>query len=178
MTKNDDSIQMLLPSVQALEMFADFNTSRSAAVEIFRIIERKPMIDSMSVEGLAPEEPVRRRTGKSYPIIEFRNVTFAFPLEDDADDDDNDDGGLGEISAITRLSEISMSTDANTTDPSTFTNNTTTANIANANDRQKCIIRNLNLTIYRGQTFAIVGPSGSGKSTLLQLLLRFYDPQR
>ena len=160
-------------------MFADFNTSRSAAVEIFRIIERKPMIDSMSGEGLSPEEPVRRLTGKSYPIIEFRNVSFAFP--DDDDDDDNDDGGFGELSttspSITRLSDISITTTvtattANITADSTST--TTTANPAN----KKCIIKNLNLTIYRGQTFAVVGPSGSGKSTLLQLLLRFYDPQR
>ena len=39
----------------------------------------------------------------------------------------------------------------------------------------KPIIRDLNLTVKRGQTVAIVGPTGAGKSTLINLLMRFYD---
>lgn len=38
------------------------------------------------------------------------------------------------------------------------------------------VINNLNLTIKKGQTVALVGPSGSGKSTLTDLIPRFYDP--
>ena len=39
----------------------------------------------------------------------------------------------------------------------------------------KPIIRDLNLTVKRGQTVAIVGPTGAGKTTIINLLMRFYD---
>lgn len=41
---------------------------------------------------------------------------------------------------------------------------------------EEFVIQNLNLTIKKGQTVALVGPSGSGKSTLTDLIPRFYDP--
>ncbi len=40
----------------------------------------------------------------------------------------------------------------------------------------KKVLRNINLTIPRGRTTAIVGTSGSGKTTLIKLLLGFYEP--
>jgi len=38
------------------------------------------------------------------------------------------------------------------------------------------VLKNINLTIPRGKTTAIVGTSGSGKTTLIKLLLGFYQP--
>ena len=39
------------------------------------------------------------------------------------------------------------------------------------------ILHDMNFTLERGKTYALVGPSGGGKSSLFKLLLRFHDPQ-
>lgn len=38
------------------------------------------------------------------------------------------------------------------------------------------VLRNINFTVTKGKTIALVGPSGGGKSTLADLIPRFYDP--
>jgi len=42
-------------------------------------------------------------------------------------------------------------------------------------DNDNLVLKNINFTVPRGSTCAIVGKSGSGKSTLMNLLPRFYD---
>jgi subfamily B ATP-binding cassette protein MsbA len=42
---------------------------------------------------------------------------------------------------------------------------------------EQWVLRDINLTIKKGQTVALVGQSGSGKSTMVDLIPRYYDAQ-
>lgn len=42
----------------------------------------------------------------------------------------------------------------------------------------KLVLRNLNISLEKGKSYAIVGRSGSGKSTFLDLILGFYTPDK
>ena len=47
--------------------------------------------------------------------------------------------------------------------------------VSYAYDEDKNVLRNVNLTIRRGEKFALVGPSGGGKTTICHLIPHFYD---
>ena len=43
-------------------------------------------------------------------------------------------------------------------------------------ENRENVLKNVSLTIRKGEKIGIIGPSGVGKSTILRLLLRFWDP--
>ncbi|WP_276366365.1 ABC transporter ATP-binding protein [Chryseolinea sp. H1M3-3] len=48
-------------------------------------------------------------------------------------------------------------------------------NVSFAYERE-LVLKEVNLTVEKGKTIALIGPSGGGKSTLADLVPRFYDP--
>ena len=39
------------------------------------------------------------------------------------------------------------------------------------------VLKDIDLTVTKGQKIVVCGPSGSGKSSILNLIPRFYDPK-
>ena len=74
---------------------------------------------------------------------------------------------------IDAVPEIKDSTHAKAT--AQFHESIVMENVSFAYDNER-VLENINLTIPRGRTIALVGPSGSGKSTLVDLIPRFYEP--
>lgn len=66
--------------------------------------------------------------------------------------------------------------DPNAVRVKTLSDNIEFQNVTFSYSPNQPVLRQIQLTIKKGDIVALVGPSGSGKSTLAQLLLRFYDP--
>jgi ATP-binding cassette subfamily B protein len=45
-----------------------------------------------------------------------------------------------------------------------------------ADDDSKTVLRDINFSLERGKTYALVGPTGGGKTTTASLMARLYDP--
>jgi ATP-binding cassette subfamily B protein len=45
-------------------------------------------------------------------------------------------------------------------------------------EKDKPVLKNLNLVVKPGESIALVGPTGGGKSTIVNLLCRFYEPRQ
>lgn len=51
-------------------------------------------------------------------------------------------------------------------------------NVTYGYGNEKDVLRNINLKINKGETFALVGPSGGGKTTICHLIPRFYNVEK
>ncbi|MEE1254669.1 MAG: ABC transporter ATP-binding protein [Paludibacteraceae bacterium] len=84
------------------------------------------------------------------------------------------------MASLERIDAI-LNTQSNIHEPNepqraVFERQITFENISFAYQADREVLRDINLTILKGHTVALVGQSGSGKTTLTDLLPRFYDP--
>jgi subfamily B ATP-binding cassette protein MsbA len=84
--------------------------------------------------------------------------------------------GAASIERIQQLihEEQSIKEDPHAKDVSSFNHSIELKNVSFSYG-EKQILKNIDLTIKKGQTIALVGSSGSGKSTLADLIPRFHD---
>jgi subfamily B ATP-binding cassette protein MsbA len=84
--------------------------------------------------------------------------------------------GIASVDRINRIltAEITIANPVSAIEKHSFDNCITYNNVMfkYADD---AVLQNINITIEKGKTIALVGPSGSGKSTMADLLPRFYD---
>lgn len=84
--------------------------------------------------------------------------------------------GIASVDRINRIltAEITIANPVSAIEKHSFDNSITYNNVMfkYADD---AVLQNINITIEKGKTIALVGPSGSGKSTMADLLPRFYD---
>lgn len=84
--------------------------------------------------------------------------------------------GIASVERINKITEAeeTIKEKPNATEHQGFNHNIEFKNVSFAyNDKH--VLKNINLTIEKGKTIALVGQSGAGKSTLVDLLPRFYD---
>jgi ATP-binding cassette, subfamily B, bacterial MsbA len=84
--------------------------------------------------------------------------------------------GLASMERIDKIlkAENEIREPAHPVEITTFSKDIRYANV-NFKYQSEPVLRDINLTIAKGQTIALVGQSGSGKSTMVDLLPRFYD---
>jgi subfamily B ATP-binding cassette protein MsbA len=87
--------------------------------------------------------------------------------------------GLASAERIDKIlnAEVSISDKANPSHLKSFEKNIEFKNVSFAYRKGEVgwVLNNINLTITKGKTIALVGQSGSGKTTLADMLPRFYD---
>ena len=99
------------------------------------------------------------------PIKDFSKAGYAIPK------------GLASVERIDKilLAENNIKDCDNPAELTEFKDEIKYNGVSFSYEEDRIVLNDINLTIPRGKTIALVGQSGSGKSTLVDLLPRFYD---
>lgn len=99
------------------------------------------------------------------------------PLKDFAKAGYNIPKGMASMERVNKIleTESSIKEAPNASDVTGFNDEITFSNVSFSYDDDRKILDDINLTVKKGTTVAIVGESGAGKSTLVDLIPRFYD---
>lgn len=99
------------------------------------------------------------------------------PLKDFAKAGYNIPKGMASMERVNKIleTESSIKEVPNASDVTGFNDEITFTNVSFSYDEDRKILDDINLTVKKGTTVAIVGESGAGKSTLVDLIPRFYD---
>ena len=99
------------------------------------------------------------------------------PLKDFAKAGYNIPKGMASMERVNKIleTESSIKEAPNVSDVTGFNDEITFSNVSFSYDEDRKILDDINLTVKKGTTVAIVGESGAGKSTLVDLIPRFYD---
>ena len=99
------------------------------------------------------------------------------PLKDFAKAGYNIPKGMASMERVNKIleTESSIKEAPNVSDVTGFNDEITFSNVSFSYDEDRKILDDINLTVKKGTTVAIVGESGAGKSTFVDLIPRFYD---
>jgi len=102
------------------------------------------------------------------PIKDFSKAGYAIPK------------GLASVERIDKilLAENNIKDCDNPAELTEFKDEIKYNGVSFSYEEDRIVLNDINLTIPRGKTIALVGQSGSGKSTLVDLLPRFYDVKK
>lgn len=99
------------------------------------------------------------------------------PLKDFAKAGYNIPKGMASMERVNKIleTESSIKEAPNASDVTGFNDEITFSHVSFSYDEDRKILDDINLSVKKGTTVAIVGESGAGKSTLVDLIPRFYD---
>ena len=99
------------------------------------------------------------------PLKDFAKAGYTIPK------------GMASMERVNKIleTESSIKEAPNASDVTGFNDEITFSNVSFSYDEDRKILDDINLTVKKGTTVAIVGESGAGKSTLVDLIPRFYD---
>ena len=124
---------------------------------------------------LSQKSPIDAPTFIFYMVILYSVLA---PLKEFAKAGYNIPRGLASVERVNKilLAENNIKEIKNPVNIKDFTDKIEIKNVNFAySDDNKEVLNNINITIPKGKTIALVGQSGSGKSTLVDLIPRYYD---